>query len=45
MGAVFTDGSHLFFLFQKLLVSLQRIRVTPITFKNAIVNHTVLFNH
>ncbi len=41
MGAVFTDGSHLFFLFQKLFVFLQRIRVTPITFRNATVNHTV----
>ena len=45
MGAVFTDGSHLFFLFRKLFVSLQRIRVTPITFRNATVNHTVLLNH
>lgn len=41
MGVLFTDGSHYFFSFRNFFVFLQRIRVIPITFKNATVNHTV----
>ena len=41
MGVLFTDGSHYFFFFFNFFVFLQRIRVIPITFRNATVNHTV----
>ena len=41
MGAICEDCSHSFFSFRNFFVSLQRIRVIPITSKNATVNHTV----